>query len=503
MRSVIYSKFSNERADNFKIRTDILIDDKGKKIVRKVPLTQEAKVHINSIYNSYNLLSEMYRDSELEFNKCYRAKFGIELEYITGNTLEEELDGLLVKKKYQEFIDSIRRFINILEEKIGEKHFKSTKQFEEVFGKVQLPNSLSAADINNIDFIFSNIIIRENFEVIDYEWTFDFPIPFNFIIYRAIHYYIIGNHGSNKRKEILDLGLYKLFNITEIELKQYEIMEQNFQRYVLGKLVPLSHLNESLLKKIEINRYIEWEKSKSSINTIQIYFDYGYGFNEKDSYNIKIPISNEGKANFEIPLKLKVEKMRIDPGNTPCIVSIKNITGDKGKFYNLNFITNGNNITENIILYPTSDPQIILNDIEISTTKIEVDIEIQSISKEISIQLYEYVKSKELMIDKLNHELSKSINEKNILEGKIEDGEIILEKKRLYEEEIQSLQLIISEHQNAQDKIIEENNQKISEKNLLIDNLYSQMELLNTQLIQITGSKSWRFIKKINKILGR
>ena len=99
MSNIIYSKFSNERADKFKIRTDILIDDKGKKIVRKKPLTQEANIHIDSIYNSYNLLSEMYRDSNLEINKCYRTNDGIEIEYISGNTLEEELDKLLIKKK--------------------------------------------------------------------------------------------------------------------------------------------------------------------------------------------------------------------------------------------------------------------------------------------------------------------------------------------------------------------------------------------------------------------
>lgn len=475
MRNIIYSKFSNERADKFKIRTDILIDDKGEKIVRKTPLTQEANFHIDSIYNSYNLLSEMYRDSKLEINKCYRTNDGIEIEYISGNTLEEELDELLLKKKYQESIDLIRKIIDILEKKIGEKHFKTTKKFEDIFGEVQLPNALKASDINNIDFIFSNIIIGETFEVIDYEWTFDFPIPFNYIIYRSIHYYITGNHGSNQRKEIFDLGLYKLFDITELELKQYEIMEQNFQKYVLGDLVPLSHLSKVLLKKFEISTYIDWEKSRTHMNEIQIYFDYGSGFYENDSYKINIPINNDGKVNFEIPLSVKVDKVRIDPGNTPCIINVNNITGDNGEFYKLKFNTNGKNVSENTILFSTIDPQIILNDIEIATTKIEVDIEVQSISKQISIQLYESIKIKNLMLTELNYELTKSIDEKKILEDRAEDIE----------------------------KISKEMKQKIMEQNLIIDKLYSEINLLGTQLSDIKESKSWKFIKKINKILGR
>lgn len=472
MRNIIYSKFSNERADKFKIRTDILIDNNGKKIVRKTPLTQEANIHIDSIYNSYNLLSEMYRDSNLEINKCYRTNDGIEIEYISGNTLEEELDKLLIKKKYQESIDLIRRIIHILEEKIGDKFFKTTKKFEDIFGEVQLPNALRASDINNIDFIFSNIIIGETFEVIDYEWTFDFPIPFNYIIYRAIHYYITGNHGSNQRKEIFDLGLYKLFNITELELKQYEIMEQNFQKYVLGDLVPLSHLNRVLLKKIEMSRYIDWEKSRTNINAIQIYFDYGYGFNENDSYKINIPISNDGKVNFEIPLTLKVEKVRIDPGNTQCIVNVNNLTGDNGKFYKLKFNTNGKSVSENTILFSTIDPQIILNDIEMATTKIEVDIEVKSISKEISIQLYESIKQKDLTLTELNDELTKSIDEKKVLEYRTEDIK----------------------------RISKEMKQKIMEQNLIIDKLYSEINLLEAQLNDIKESKSWKIIQKINEI---
>ena len=41
----IYSKYSNDRVDEFKIRTDIAIDRAGRKIIRKVPLTEAAKEH--------------------------------------------------------------------------------------------------------------------------------------------------------------------------------------------------------------------------------------------------------------------------------------------------------------------------------------------------------------------------------------------------------------------------------------------------------------------------
>ena len=61
----------------------------------------------------------------------------------------------------------------------------------------------------DIDLIFSNILLTEDGKrhVLDYEWTFEFPVPAGFLAYRAIHYYF---ETSAKRKILKeDLNLYE------------------------------------------------------------------------------------------------------------------------------------------------------------------------------------------------------------------------------------------------------------------------------------------------------
>ena len=159
MKKIIYSKYSNERADQFKIRTDILEDLEGIKFVHKTALTSEAQSHINNIYTNYNLLSKQYKNSKICINKCCKIETGLEFEYVEGRTLTEELDELLFKENYMEIFERIKEYVSIIEAGIEKKSFQLTDDFINVFGKVNLPYSIKAAHINNIDLIFSNIII--------------------------------------------------------------------------------------------------------------------------------------------------------------------------------------------------------------------------------------------------------------------------------------------------------------------------------------------------------
>ena len=52
----------------------------------------------------------------------------------------------------------------------------------------------------------------------DYEWSFDFPIPVNYVIYRIIQNYLYGNV---ERKALNKELLYKRAGLTEQEIAQY------------------------------------------------------------------------------------------------------------------------------------------------------------------------------------------------------------------------------------------------------------------------------------------
>jgi len=461
VKNVIYSKYSNDRADKFKIRTDI-VEDLENRFVRKKALTQEANTHIDDIYENYKLLSEAYKGSKICINKCHRIDDGLEFEYIEGSTLEEELDELLKKKRYSELVNKIQEYVSTIENGIGTGKFKKTKDFIKIFGDVNLPSSLRAGDINDIDLVFSNIIVGEKWNIIDYEWSFDFSIPFNFIIYRALHYYM---YGSAKRHEVINLGLYKLMGITDDEIVQYDIMERNFQSYVLETLVPTRDLYTTIAEmNINVQNVIERERKNSYKKTIQVFYDYGKGFTESQSYKFIPQIESNDKVEFEIPLTSDTQQIRIDPSNYVCMVNIDRILGYNENYYSLDAITNGVNLAERFILFSTDDPQIVLSDIKPNTTRIEVKLEVQMISKEIAVRLYSFLQEKE---DKLKHE----------------DYEIERLTKEL--EEIYELRELIS----------------IMEKQL--KNKEEELKSKEKYINEIHDSKGWKVLCRAKRVLGR
>ena len=175
----------------------------------------------------------MYKEEEIEVNRCWIKGDYAQLEYLTGITLEDKLDHLLEEGRTEEleklFFSYIQKVKNIHEKKLFEK----TPEFVRVFGNVNLRSDLKCAEISNIDFVPANIILSENkVSVIDYEWTFAFPVPSQFLVYRMIFYYLELN---DKRGVLKERDFYEKAGILPEDIEVYVEMEHNFQQYILGE----------------------------------------------------------------------------------------------------------------------------------------------------------------------------------------------------------------------------------------------------------------------------
>ncbi|MBE6089737.1 MAG: glycosyltransferase [Clostridium beijerinckii] len=482
MKNIIYSKYSNERADQFKIRTDIVEDLEGKKYVHKIPLTKEARIHLENIYKNFKLLSEVYTGSKMRINNCCKIDNGLEFEYITGITLEEELDTLLLNKDYVQIIEKITEYVSLLQKSMDDKEFKLTEDFTKIFGNVKFKMPLKAGKVNDIDLNFNNIILGEYWNVIDYEWTFNFPIPLNYIIYRAIFWYIT---NSEKRTELKELGLYKLVGITDEEIVQYGIMETNFQNYVVQGVVQLNNLYGYTTKKnLNIQEIIEKESRESFKNEVQIFCNYGNGFNEEQSYKLN-PLEDVcGKISFEIPITSGIKQIRIDPCNSNSIVVIDKIIGYSNQYYTIDYYTNGIDLKSNTILFATNDPQIILTDISSDTINIEVQMYVQLLFKDITIELCNYLQENKKNMD----------NEMKKINGKI--NTMVKENERITKEN----ETIIRENENAMKEneknvkdLTDDYNKAILEK----EKLELRVNDIESAYNVIMKSASWRITKPV------
>ena len=192
--------------------------------------------------------------------------------YAEGDTLQQIIERLVTTHRTQE----ITALLDTYRERISRpctEPFEKTPAFEMVFGKTRLPDGLLAAKVSDIDLVFSNLICEkeDRWVVIDYEWTFSFPIPLHFILYRA---YFFASHEIQPCEELSLDRLLSNAGITEKEAAQYRIMEQRFQTFVTGgkqmerdllipignRIIPIMEMEKAYREKETAKHRFPWRR---------------------------------------------------------------------------------------------------------------------------------------------------------------------------------------------------------------------------------------------------
>lgn len=316
MRKVIYSKFSNERDPQFAVRTDILQEGELR-WVEKTACTKAAVSHVERIACWQGRLSEKFAGIGLVFNQCEKISGGVKLEYVKGQSLEDYLDEKLSRGLEAETADDLLKYLSFLKDSHGEEEFKVTPEFEKIFGAVSLPQGLRCAAVSDIDLVCANLLLTSPATVIDYEWTFDFPIPGNYLVYRALHYYV---DTHSKREGLKKYELHKKLGITDEELKAYREMETRFQRYITGNHVPAREMYRDISPGVKEIKVLLGEN-------LQVYESYGTGFEERHSHLYPI---REEKVQVRVPVPEGTDYLRVDPGSCACAVKIHKLNFQPG-----------------------------------------------------------------------------------------------------------------------------------------------------------------------------
>ena len=265
MKKTIFSKYSNDRADKYKILTKI-VNDEGDLRVEKHPLTKSATAHINKLGELYSKLDNMCKATDLQINKCSIENDIAQLEYIDGETLDRimismyesgDIDGL-----YRDF-DRYVECVNSL----ATDEFEISKEFKAVFGNALIPIMTKSMSMTDVDMILSNIIVKDGeWYLIDYEWTFDFKIPARFVIYRGIAAFMnaLGNYKSAS-----NINLYDRVDMSVEEQGIYENMEKSFQSYVKEGYYALGDMYSEFGKNnISVWQAVDADNLKASLEQL-------------------------------------------------------------------------------------------------------------------------------------------------------------------------------------------------------------------------------------------
>ncbi len=357
----IYTRFSNERRTDTQIRTDLCKDS-----VKKCALTQEAKQHVLRMQKVEPELRDILKEmtvfgKECDVNavvRCDEQEGSLSFDYVSGRSLEQILDDLLAEGKAQEVAQELLAYCRQLGNHKELRPFEMTDEFVNVFGEFAQEcrenGEWKTLPVSNIDLVCQNLLIDEKAVVIDYEWTYEFPVPVEFLMFRFLYFYLEAKHRTCMQQSVF-CDIYEKAGITEEMREVFLQMETNFQRYVQqGAEVLCNSYDErgkAVLTRAQLDKQLE----------------------KLDSRGAKV--SGDGTGIYQIPDASEGTKLRLDgyaPGagcedeaesSKTVILRIGAMADMDGKHVGLTFETNGYPLGGLLYLFENVIPEITLGGI--------------------------------------------------------------------------------------------------------------------------------------------
>ncbi|MCM1288659.1 MAG: hypothetical protein NC240_10150 [Clostridium sp.] len=375
MQKIIFTKYSNDRNPDYNIKTSIMEDGKGNRYVYKTGVSDGGKKHIRNMYENSRKLQEVFSDSIFEINKSEMKDDNLLLEYVYGETLEETLDRYLASKNYDAFTALIKKYAYEMRKNAVNK-FVPCEEYYKVFGKTAVDTANCGAMLPcDIDLIFPNIIDADGkWTILDYEWVFNFAIPVDFVLFRAIYYY-----DFPCRAKLLDgINLCKLLEIDEKLYDVYKAMDDEFQNYVFNGNIPLWELYGKFGKKVHFAGGLPMENVKYKIECIRFYADHYV------SEYIDIFPDENGKVAVYIDVDESVQTLAVDPASCSCIVHVDKALGIADDEYELLYGNNGESTDNKTIYFNHGDPRFLFDDFHSGIKQIYFEFHINYIDNESS-----------------------------------------------------------------------------------------------------------------------
>lgn len=228
---ILYAKYSRERMEEYRIATYIVEQD-GRRLVKKKALNRRAEEHLKQL----RLNEEKWKNTIASIK--YVDGFWIDKTYAVPYIEGEDLDSYFYKWRNNaaEFIDQVKKVINVylMPEKDEMIPFKFTEQFRDVFGD-QYPDNCECLKVTNLDLMFSNLKLTKSKELYnyDYEWVFDFEIPYEYVIWRSLEQ-LYDQYAIYLKNSITKMDFLKEFGILQCNIEKYIHMNKHFTEYVFG-----------------------------------------------------------------------------------------------------------------------------------------------------------------------------------------------------------------------------------------------------------------------------
>jgi len=296
---VLYVKINSERARKFQLKT-IVYEKDGQKFVTKQAMHCDAIPHLKKMKENYSKLTDSIINPRIKLAKIIDEKDdSLTFEFIEGISLQTQVN--LAKKQNKQALDRlIENYKNLIQTGFKTTSFDTknmvTQSFKDLLGDfdyASFDGKQCFDGISNIDLIFSNIIYKDDdIYLIDYEWVYDFNIPVEFSLFRALHedndlhwmmekhfvfQEVVGQHGflqiannyTNKRTTLDEQEKYIQDLYVAIEDKDVHIKSQEtiMEKAIHDKDIHIKN-QEITMKKIIHDKDVYIKDQETHINDL-------------------------------------------------------------------------------------------------------------------------------------------------------------------------------------------------------------------------------------------
>ncbi len=274
--SVIYAKLNQERKPEFRVGTVICKKD-GEEVVVKKAFHHDALKHVKKIS-----LNDEKSYGDIKVNKGIDTEKEITYSFINLKSLEELLKESALSGNAETFKGQIKRFFDCAFS-FAEVSEYNTSQFKAVFGDSELVSAKDkCVSPANIDLTPANVFCdKESYILSDCEWVFDFPIPVNYIIWRAVRslYVSLAEIG----KTVSERELLYFLGVKEEEENVFEQWENNLiNEYICSKGQGIPKKNE--LKQLVYDEDQEIERLRREVQVLNQRIDAAHRQMERLSH---------------------------------------------------------------------------------------------------------------------------------------------------------------------------------------------------------------------------
>ena len=373
----VYTRFSNERRTGAQIRTDLYRDR-----VEKRAAGLEAVEHVLAMQTMGPLLEKSLQGIRILGKECEvnRVTFAdaedrcVKLAFVQGESLEQTLDKMLEAGQAQQVADVLLDFCKSLRSSSVLSGFTMTEHFREIFGDVDdwQQYNWKTLPVNNIDLVCQNVLLSDKAVVIDYEWTFDFPVPVDFLVFRFLYFYLEAKHRTCIECETF-VHLYERAGITTEQRDVFLAMETAFQRYVQSGAKVLCNSFDEEGKPMLTCKELAEQVKKLNGKTIRVRQP------EKEEASFTAKRSSEGVYLYKIPEVAEETSIFLDgfdvTGQDACVLRLGAMCDLNGVHTGLSFKTGGMHLGGLLYLFEDEVPQMTLQGIEEGACGAEISVE--------------------------------------------------------------------------------------------------------------------------------